>query len=254
VRVSALAARAGPRSPGGIGRRLGARALIAFFLASAVASPGQAAVGAVASVFSDDRFRGISLSDGQPVAILDLSYDAPNGLYAAVSGSVVVTRDEGLKALGFVLNGGYAKRFSTGLTADVGIVHSRYSHYSGLSSGRNYSEVYAGLSGKLIGARVSISPNYLGGVRWMLHGEVNGHVDLMPKLLLDGTIGLLVPLQRGDYNSETRAQMDARIGLAQRIGPITFHAAFTTRTGHSEIYSGRGHRRTALVVGISSAL
>jgi uncharacterized protein (TIGR02001 family) len=252
--VSALATRAGPRSPGAIGRRLGVRALIAFFLASAVASPGQAAVGAVASVFSDDRFRGISLSDGQPVAILDLSYDAPNGLYGAVSGSVVVTRDEGLKALGVALNGGYAKRFRTGLTADVGIVHSRYSHYSGLASGRSYSEVYAGLSGKLIGARVSISPNYLGGVRWMLHGEVDGHLDLTPNLLLDGTIGLLIPLQRGDYNSESRALMDARIGLAQRIGPITFHAAFTTRTGHSEIYSGRGHRRTALVVGISSAL
>ena len=237
-----------------IGRRLGARSLFAFFLAIAVASPGQAAVGAVASVFSDDRFRGISLSDGQPVAILDLSYDAPSGLYGTASGSVVVTRHEGLKALGFVLNGGYAKRFSTGLTADFGIVHSRYSHYSGVASGRNYSEVYAGLSGKLIGARVSISPNYLGMERWTLHGEVDGHLDLTPKLLLDGTIGLHIPLQRGDYSSESRAQMDARISLAQRIGPITFHAALATRTGHSEIYSGRGHHRTALVVGISSAL
>ncbi len=254
MRVSALATRADPRSPGAIGRRLGVRALIGLFVASAVASPGQAQVGAVASVFSDDRFRGISLSDGQPVAILDLSYDAPSGLYGTVSGSAVVTRHEGLKALGIALNGGYAKRFSTGLTADVGIVHSRYSSYSGLASRRSYSEVYAGVSGKLIGARVSISPNYLGVVRWTLHGEVDGHMDLTPKLLLDGTIGLLVPLQRGDYGSESRAQMDARIGLAQRVGPITFHAALATRTGHSEIYSGRGHHRTTLVVGISSAL
>jgi len=252
--VSALATRAGPWWRGAIGRRLGVRALIAFFVTSAVASPGQAQVGAVASVFSDDRFRGISLSDGQPVGILDLSYDAQSGLYGAVSGSVVVTRDEGLKALGVALNGGYAKRFRTGLTADVGIVHSRFSSYSGLASGRSYSEVYAGLSGKLIGARVSISPNYVGVVRWTLHGEVDGHVDLTPKLQLDGALGLLVPLQRSDYSPESRAQMDARIGLAQRIGPITFHAALTTRTGQAEIYSSRGHRRTALVVGISRAL
>ena len=194
------------------------------------------------------------MSDGRPVAILDLSYDAPSGLYGTASGSVVVTRHEGLKALGVALNGGYAKRFSNGLTADLGMVHSRYSHYSGVASGRSYSEVYAGLSGKLIGARVSISPNYLGAVRWTLHGEVDGHVDLTSKLLLDGTIGLLVPLQRGDYGSESSVQMDARIGVAERVGPITLHAALTTRSGHSEIYSGQGHHRTALVVGISSAL
>ena len=72
------------------------------------ASPARAQVGAVVSVFSDARFRGISLSDGRPVGILDLSYDAPGGLYGAFSGSVVDTRGEGIRALDVVLNGGYA--------------------------------------------------------------------------------------------------------------------------------------------------
>src|SRR5436190_194451 len=60
------------------------------------ASPATAQAGVAVSIFSDDRFRGYSLSDGRPVGILDLSYDAANGLYGALSGSVVATRHDGL--------------------------------------------------------------------------------------------------------------------------------------------------------------
>lgn len=226
--------------------------LTAFLAISA--TPAKAQVGAVVSVFSDDRFRGVSLSDGRPVGIFDLSYDAPGGLYGAVSGSVVDTRGEGIKALGLALNGGYATRLRSGLTADVGFVHSRYSHYSGVASGRAYTEVYAGLAGKLVGARLSVSPNYLGGARWTVHGEINGHVDLSKRLLVDGEIGLLVPLGGGGYQGGSRPRLDARVGIAHRLGPVTLHAAFTSRTGDADIYAGRGHGRAAVIVGISTVL
>ena len=216
------------------------------------ATRAAAQVGAVASVFSDDRFRGISLSDGRPVGILDLSYDAPNGLYGALSGSVVATDHEGLKELGLVLNGGYAKGLSPGLTSDVGIVHSRYSHYSGVTSGRAYTEVYAGLAGRLVGARLSVSPNYLGSTRWSAHGEINGHVDLTRRLLLDGEIGVLIPL--GSDGSNLGAQFDARLGLSQRMGPLTLHAAVSTRSKDADLYAGRQHGQTAIIFGLSTAL
>ncbi|MEP6982278.1 MAG: TorF family putative porin [Sphingomicrobium sp.] len=217
-------------------------------------TPAEAQVGAVVSIFSDDRFRGISLSDGRPVGILDLSYDAPGGLYGAVSSSVVDTRGEGLKALGLVLNGGYATHFRSGLSADVGIVHSRYSHYSGVASGRAYTEVYAGLAGKLVGARLSISPNFLGAPRWTLHGEINGHIDLSTRLLLDGEIGFLVPLGSGGYQGGSRPRLDARVGIARQLGPVTLHATVTSHSGDADIYAGRGHGRTAVIVGISTVL
>jgi len=86
-------------------------------------SPAAAQVGTAVSVFSDDRFRGYTLSDSRPVGILDLSYDAQNGFYGALSGSIVATRHDGLQPLGLQLNGGYAKRLSSGLTVDTGIVH-----------------------------------------------------------------------------------------------------------------------------------
>ena len=254
--MTARADRAAVHSREAGARRLFISALIVAIGAFLATSPtvAEAQAGAVVSVFSDDRFRGISFSDGRPVGILDLSYDAPNGLYGALSGSVVATRHEGLKALSVTLNAGYAKRFRSGLTADVGIVHSRYSHYSGVVDGRDYTEFYAGLSGRFLGARVSVSPNYLGAAHWTLHGEVNGHLDLTQKLLLDGEIGLLVQMGSGAYGRSSRPIMDARLGLSREVGPVTLHAALTTHSSGGEIYGSRGHRRTALVVGISKAL
>jgi uncharacterized protein (TIGR02001 family) len=213
-----------------------------------VASPAAAQVGAVVSIFSDDRFRGYSLSDGRPVAILDLSYDAPSGVYGSVSGTIVAARGEGPQPLRLALNAGYARRLRSGLAADLGIVHSRYSRYSGLSSGRSYTEVYAGLSGRIVGARLSVSPNYLGPSRWTIHGEVNGHLDVTPKLLLDGEIGVLVHAS-GGYHGNSRAQIDARVGIARRVGPITLHAAVSARGSGPDIYAGREHSRAALILG-----
>lgn len=206
------------------------------------------------SAYTDQRFRGYSLSDGRPVGILDLSYDAPNGIYASLSGSVVDTRNEGLKGLGLALNGGYATRIRRNLTLDFGVIHSRYSQYSGLASGRVYSEVYAGLAGKFVGTRFSISPDYIGPAHWTLHGEVNGHIDLTRNLLLDGTLGALIPLGEGAYKGAARSQWDARVGLAQRLGPVALHAAFTARGKSPDISAARRHGRTAVVLGISAAL
>ena len=251
----ASAARAGSGSLGGIGSGVSARALSIFITVwlSLGAAPAAAQVGAVVSIFSDDRFRGYSLSDGRPVAILDLSYDAPNGIYGTVSGSVVAARGEGARPLRLALNAGYARRLRSGLAADLGIVHSRYSRYSGVSSGRSYTEVYAGLSGKIIGGRLSLSPNYLGAAHWTMRGEINGHVDLTPKFLLDGEIGVLVHVG-GGYHDSSRSQFDARVGIARRIGPITLHAAVSARGAGPDIYAGGQHSRAGLILGVSSAL
>lgn len=247
-----MTARAEPAKP----ERAATRRLVAAAagLVALIPAPAAAEVGAVVSAYSDDRYRGLSISDGRPVGILDLSYDDSNGLYATVSGSVVATRDEGLKALGVVLDGGYATRLRPELSLDGGVVYYRYSHYSGIGTGRDYAEVYAGLTGKFLSARLSLSPNYLGAVRWALHGEVDGHVDLSRKTYLDGEVGALVPLGRNVSEGSYRPQLDGRLGIARRLGPVTLHAAVTSRTGSAAVYGLRGHGRIALVLGISTAL
>jgi len=213
-----------------------------------------AQVGAVVSIFSDDRFRGVSVSDGRPVAAFDLSYDASSGIYGSVTGTLVAARDEGPRLLSGVFNGGYATRLRPNLTADVGVMHSRYSHYSGLSYGRNFTEAYAGVAGKIFGGRISVSPNYIGIARWTARGEMDVHVDLSRNTALEGEAGLLVPLGKGAYGARLDSQLDARVGLAQRAGPVTFHAAVSCQSGSDEIYGAHGHHRVALVLGVSTSL
>src|SRR5436309_441909 len=78
----------------------------ALFAAAPVFAPSPAtaqASGAI-SIFTDDRYRGASLSDGRPVAILDFAYDAPSGFYGALTGKAATTRDEGLRPLGLIVN------------------------------------------------------------------------------------------------------------------------------------------------------
>lgn len=221
-------------------------------VALSVSQAADAQVAALASIYSDYRFRGVSLSNGRPVAILDLSYDLPNGLYAALSARLITTKDDGPQLLGYAANAGYAVRLRPGLSADFGVVQSAYSSYSGLGTGRSYAEVYAGITGKLIGARISISPNYLGSAQWTAYGEIDGHFDLGNRTTLEGSIGALSRLS-GSYRENGRPLFDARVGIDHRLGQVTLHAALVTR-GHSYLYSRRSHPRTALVVGISTAL
>jgi uncharacterized protein (TIGR02001 family) len=206
---------------------------------------------AAISVFSDDRFRGYSLSDGRPVGVLDLSFDDPSGLYGALSGSLVASRGDGLRPLGLVANVGYARRLLSGITIDGGITHSEYSAYSDRAAARSYSEIYAGLSGKLLTARAYVSPDYL--KHGSVYGEVDGSLPVSANLRLSGHVGLLVPLRRstcGEYGRD----FDWRIGVARQLGPVSLQAAWTAvRPGH-ELYRYRYHHRDAFVIGLTYAL
>jgi len=207
----------------------------------------------VVSAYSDFRYRGVSLSNGRPVGILDLSYDASSGLYAALSGSLVASR-EGVRPLGLTLNGGYARRIGRELSADIGVVHSRYSQYSDVPTGRTYSEIYAGLSSEYVGTRFSLSPNYVGKAHWTLHGEINGHIDLTPSLYLDGQVGALMLLNSYGTLGNSHGIWDARLGLAHRAGRVSLHAAVSARGKGSNIYGKWGRSRVALILGISTSL
>jgi uncharacterized protein (TIGR02001 family) len=228
---------------------------ILFAAALPFTSPAAAQVGTSVSIFSDDRFRGYSLSGGRPVGILDLSYDAPNGFYAALSGSLVVTRHDALQPLGLQLNGGYAKRLSSGLTIDVGAVHSNYSRYSGRNASKSYTEVYAGLGGKVLSSRISVSPDYLKPGAWTVYGEVDANVSAGKKLRVTGHVGLLTPLERRGYSGETlRPELDWRLGLARDLGPVTLSVAWTGISRNRDLDQEQSYGRQALIFGITCAL
>ena len=218
------------------------------------ASAATAQVGLAVSVFSDDRFRGYSLSDGRPVGILDISYDTPDGFYAAVSGSVVVSRNDGLQPLGLQLNGGYAKRLSPNLTLDLGATHSNYSRYSSRGPAKSYTEVYASLAGKLLSGRIFLSPDYFKPGVWTAYGEVDGNLPAGDKLRFIGHAGMLLPLERHGDTEDYRPEFDWKLGIARDFGALAASVAWTGVRGGRDFDQNRYRRRTALVFGLTYAL
>ena len=211
------------------------------------ATPAIAEVGAAISVFSDARFRGYSLSSGHPVAILDLSYDDPSGAYGAVSGSAVVRTSE-LEPLGLQVNAGYARRLSSIVTLDIGVVHSEYSNYSSAIPSNSDTELYAGLTRKHLSGRLYFSPHYFESGTWTLYGEIDHSMDLAPTLNLSGHIGMLIPV-RSRGGSVARSAHDWRVRLSRQFGRLSVHAA---ATGGRQVYRYegiRGHDGKALVFG-----
>jgi uncharacterized protein (TIGR02001 family) len=206
-------------------------------------------VNTAVSLFNDYRFRGYSLSDGRPAGILDVSYDAPNGLYGAASGSIVASHGEGLKPLGLIVNGGYATRLSPRIGVDVGISHSSYSKYSDRAAALSYTEAYLGISGKLLSARVNLSPDYVKG--GSAYGELNGSWNLATRLSLTGHVGILIPFKADHPHYSYRHDVDWRLGLVRQFGPLSLQGAWSAIRPGRGAYRNRNHNRDALILGLT---
>lgn len=218
----------------------------------ACSSPAAAQTSAAVSIFSDDRFRGYTLSESRPVAIADLYYDDPSGFYGTLSGKLVASEQDGVRPLGLILNAGYAKRLSSGVTIDAGVTRSAYSEYSDRSGARSYTEAYAGLSGKVLTARVYASPDYIKG--GSIYGELNATAEVAPKLRLSGHAGLLAPLGRNKDSYSYRREIDWRIGISRQFGPVTLQAAWVGVRPGQNLYRYGYHHREALVLGMTYSL
>lgn len=203
------------------------------------------------SAFSDARFRGVSVSGSDPVAVLDLSYDDPSGAYAGASGTAVAS-SEMIRPLSLQLNAGYAKSLGE-VTFDLGILQSNYSRYSTTVHGSAYSEVYAGLSRKNLTARVHLSPHYFETGTWTLYGELNHALPLTRKLSLNSHVGVVMPLRTHDP-AESYGQFDWRVGLDRAIGRFALHAAVTGARGVRQYESDVSRNHAAIVVGASLIL
>jgi len=147
------------------------------------------------------------------------------------------------------VNGGYARRVSSAVTLDVGAAHAAYASYSAVRYRHRYSEVYAGIGGKVLSARVSVSPNYL-GLGWTMYSEATAEVSPAPHLHLGGTVGVLVPMGGGQGYAE---RADARLAADWTLGRWSLHAAATTRGG-ADLYTMKHSSRTAFLVGASYAM
>lgn len=199
------------------------------------AGGAEAQVSGSATLVSDYRFRGISLSDERPAVQLALSYDHESGAYAgAFASSVRLAPEEGgVQALGYA---GYAARGLGRLSWDIGAAYSHFSRPGGYS----YAEYHVGAAGTDWSARLSYAPRYFGQTAAAVYAEVN---------LTPGSERALVPLlhvgwlrrESPPYYVE-RSRWDARIGVAYSLELLTFQLSWGTASDAGSYAEGNQHR------------
>lgn len=245
-------------APERVSRAQGSRTSLFPFVALVLvvgcqAVPASAEIGATASLFTDDRFRGYSLSDGRPVGILDVAYEDSSGFYADVSGTAAFKRDGRPAPLQVQLTGGYAKLLPSGATVDLGITGSTYSQYSSGPRGTSYTEVYAGISRGGFSTRLFLSPHYSERGLWTAYGEINGSISPADKWSIDGHVGVLRPLKAPAGPERYRTAYDWRIGVTRELGRVSLHAAWSEGARGRNYYNSR-YSRGAVVIGASWVL
>ncbi|HXU99578.1 MAG TPA: TorF family putative porin [Caulobacteraceae bacterium] len=213
----------------------------------------RAQVAASVAIDSDDRLRGISLSDGRPVANLNLSWDSPSGIYVGASAGAVATGRDGLRWLGDTVLVGYARRFGAGASWDVGVSNSLVADYAGGAKRIDYSELYGGLTAKGLSAHLYYSPSYLGSGAQTLYAEVNGAVRPATAWRLFAHAGVLTSLGGANVAYAGHTRYDARAGVARAFGGFELSLAATTTTPGIEFPEGHAQSRTALILSAAYA-
>ncbi len=143
---------------------------MACLLATAAA---RAQIGVGATVSTDELYRGVSLSEGDPALALALAYDGPGGAYA---GGSVIGQPFGPRSprlIGHTEYAGYAVRPQGGPTWDLGVTNTNYDPGAARSRPIDATEVYLGLIGRNFTWYTSYSPNYFNPAARTLYNEIN---------------------------------------------------------------------------------
>jgi len=162
-----------------------------------------------ASIVSDYRARGVSLSDGQPAPQLTINYDHPQGWYLGSFASRVNLR--GVEdSTQLVTYAGYAHLLSPGLSWEAGASKSSFQRGAKYA----YAESFIGLATENLSGRLSYAPHYFGKKDGSLYAELNGNAPLNDSVRLVAHLGLLHSFSpQGIALPTPTYRADLRLGL-----------------------------------------
>ena len=210
------------------------------------ATAARAQASASIALVSDDRYRGVSLSDGDPALQLAAGFDADAGGYVGAFASTA--RLYGRDMLRWVGYAGWAGRFGNGASWDIGAQYTRFS----AASGDGYPELYAGLAGERLGVRLAYARGYFGGGD-ALYTSLDAQQPLSRRLRLLAHAGWLHPARGADAPSA----YDARLGVGLQAAGFDLQLARTFLRGGGAEYGpaayplGRDATGDAWVVGVT---
>jgi uncharacterized protein (TIGR02001 family) len=207
----------------------GALALLTAFVATA----SIAQVSATASLVSDYRVRGVSLSNGNPAAQLDLSYDHESGWYGGTFFSNVEFDPQTGQQLQFAGYGGYARRLGHGWSLDAGATYQDFSN----DSDYRYVEAHVGVTTDAASARLYYSPNYFGVSIHTLYAELNGSYRLDDRFKLVGHAGMLQAFAGAtDQAGGDHPHADFLAGIEWQRRPFSLQVARVFSNSAARVY------------------
>jgi uncharacterized protein (TIGR02001 family) len=213
--------------------------------------PAHAQVSGTVTIQNDDRFRGRSVSEGEPVAIGSVSYDDQLGIYTG--GSIAVTTNgEDVGILRGSAHVGFATSLNRNISLDTGLVVSRYTdRYSGAQT-QTFAEIYGGVSVGDFALYAWVSPSYLDQNLQTLYLEANAVRDLGSGFRANARVGVLSRISgEGSFNgNDTR--YDAQIGLTKDFDKVSLSVTLgTAGSGAGTYFTGPWQGRESIVVALT---
>lgn len=217
-------------------------------------APAGAQLAGSISLDSDQRFRGFSLSGGNPVATATMSYDDPSGAYANAALSTVA-RHGGPRLLGYQANVGYAQTLNSDLSVEAGVVHSVVNYRAADYGRAGYTEAYVGASARNVAARLSYSPHYYQHGVSTLYGELQATFHPADHWRLSTHAGGLVYL---DYAGappglDRSVRYDWQVAASRQLGRVELHSTLSGGGPKAGLYRF-GRSGTALTIGATLSL
>jgi uncharacterized protein (TIGR02001 family) len=202
------------------------------------------------SVVTDYRYRGITLSAGDPALQASVVYDDPGGAYAGLFASNVAFAISSRRELQLLPYAGYARRLASGLAAEIG---AEYAAFTGPGE-YNYPEFYVGLSGDRVNARLYYAPRYFGRDSGAFYAELNAAQPVSDRVRVLAHAGVLVNRSNDlRYGPADRTVFDGRLGLAVDFAPFTLQASWVGVSSSATGYPIQGDRRNTVVAALSCA-
>jgi uncharacterized protein (TIGR02001 family) len=221
--------------------------VVVMLLFLAATNTVNAQVSGSATLVSDYRYRGVSLSQGMPEAQVDIGYDSPSGWYAGMLGSGVRLNDirNGVNTEQFVAYAGYAGKILSGLNWEVGASDERFIG----NSAYDYLEEFVGLTSDHFNARIYFSPSYFDQDVRTVYAELNAAYSLQDHVQLLAHAGLLHPLEAANgFPSASASRYDGRIGVNAPFDNWNFQLAWVTLQKKTTLYPHYDDRNPHAVV------
>jgi len=203
-----------------------------------------------ATLVSDYRFRGASLSDDRPAAQLAFDYDwAASGWYAG--GLMSNVRVDARHAVQLLAYAGYAHRVLQDFSWEAGVRYARFTGHEAYA----YAEAYAGFAYRQLVGRLYYAPNYFNAGYPAWYAELNDSHALSGKWYVFAHAGYL--RRSGDVADYhvSRFRSDVRVGVGLNLAPCNVQLSWTTTHGASDAVLGypsaAGTTRNAWVLSVS---